>query len=300
MLLRSSSTPVLNSWMPNTTAVCSSPECDSLPQLTRARSVCLSTSLDDSSGRSTPTRLAIDSDLKDLVKPKKSLRLPATPPPPPPPKPSKLQEKSEEREIISFFLSSSGLGAPLEQSSCFSAKERESTPQTLVVGGGGGSAVGGGGRGSDDGSGWGSQDPDSWHGQTDTYYEAMIAANPGNALLLANYAQFLKQVKKDYVKAEEYYGRAILANPGDGSVLSNYADLIWLTQKDSIRAEAYFDQAVHTDPNDCYVLASYARFLWDVEDEENDEAPKIEHANTSVASQLFQEGSNWPPLAAAS
>ena len=109
-------------------------------------------------------------------------------------------------------------------------------------------------RGSDggDGSGFGSSDSNNWHGHdsTDAFYQRMIEANPGNALLLGNYAKFLKEVRGDLGKAEEYCGRAILANPSDGNVLSLYADLIWQNQRDAHRAETYFDQAVKTDPSD--------------------------------------------------
>lgn len=128
----------------------------------------------------------------------------------------------------------------------------------------------GGGRGGDgSGSGSGSDNSNGWHGNenTEAYYKKMIETYPTNALLLANYARFLKEVKGDLVKAEEYCGRAVVLNPMDGNVLSLYADLIWLTQKNASRANAYFDQAVKFDPHDCYVVASYARFLWDAEEE---------------------------------
>ncbi|KAG8379836.1 hypothetical protein BUALT_Bualt07G0130800 [Buddleja alternifolia] len=298
MLLRSSSTPLLNSWLPNSG---SSPESDCLPQLTRTRSLCLTMSVGD------PTRRVCDSDLKD---PKKSLRLPATR------KPGKVRERREGQELGSIFLSSSALGAAAAEAEaeegCLTAVvEREWAPQTMVVGGGGnggggGGGMCGGGRGSDDGSGWDSQDPGSWNGResTNAYYEMMIQANPGNPLLLSNYAKFLKEVKGDFAKAEEYCGRAILANPGDGNVLSLYADLIWQTQKDAARAEAYFDQAVKAEPNDCYVMASYARFLWDAEDDDEDEEEDVKshygkETNNSPP-KFFQEDTHWPPLAAAS
>ncbi|PIN06263.1 hypothetical protein CDL12_21187 [Handroanthus impetiginosus] len=302
MLLRSSSTPILNSWLPNSASGSgTSPESDTLPQLTRTRSVCLTTSFEDSPGRITTTRFALDSDSRDLVKPKKSLRLPATP------KPAKIQEKRNGDEMVSFFLSSSGLGSAAAKEGCLAVAESE----RMLVGGGGDVGRGGtcgGGGGSDNGSGSGSQDPGSWHGRetTDTYYRMMIEANPGNPLFLANYANFLKEVKGDFTKAEEYYGRAILANPSDGNVLSLYADLIWQTHKDATRAEAYFDQAVKADPNDCYVIASYARFLWDADDEEEEEdeeeAMKSQYAveTNNWPSKLYQHESHWPPLAAAS
>lgn len=59
-----------------------------------------------------------------------------------------------------------------------------------------------------------------------------------------------KQVRKDYLKAEEYCGRAILTNPNDGNVLAMYAELVWKIHKDSSRAETYFNQAVAAAPDD--------------------------------------------------
>ncbi|MBA0607279.1 hypothetical protein Godav_019610, partial [Gossypium davidsonii] len=78
----------------------------------------------------------------------------------------------------------------------------------------------------------------------------MVEANPGNPLLLGNYAKFLKEIRGDYSRAEEYCGRAILANLDDGNLLAVYADLIWHNQNDIQRAKSYFEQAVKTAPND--------------------------------------------------
>ncbi|XP_043695876.1 uncharacterized protein LOC122646391 [Telopea speciosissima] len=103
------------------------------------------------------------------------------------------------------------------------------------------------------------------------YYQKMLKTNPGDPLLLRNYGQFLHQVEKDAVRAEEYYGRAILASPGDGEVLSLYGKLIWETQKNETRANSYFEQAVQASPNDCFVMGSYAHFLWDAEKDDKGE-----------------------------
>lgn len=64
--------------------------------------------------------------------------------------------------------------------------------------------AGSGGRGGGDGPGLGlgsgsdsdSDDSNRWHGNenTEAYYKKMIETYPGNALLLANYARFLKEV----------------------------------------------------------------------------------------------------------
>ncbi|KAL8056238.1 hypothetical protein ABFS82_04G106400 [Erythranthe guttata] len=240
MLLRSSSAPILNPWLSISASVSgSSPEPETLPLLKRTPSLCLTTSFEDFSGRITPKKLVFDSESKDPLNSRKSSKLPATP------KPSKIiREKRGGHDAA--------------------VAEMEKMSQTLVVGGGGGSRGGGsGGRGSSDGSGSGQQDPGNWNGReiTDAYYETMIESNPGNPLLLANYAKFLKEVKRDFRKAEEYCGRAILANPNDGNVLSLYADLIWLTHKDADRAESYFDRAVKTDPDDWSQLDSLFRAL---------------------------------------
>ncbi|XP_021738596.1 uncharacterized protein LOC110705068 [Chenopodium quinoa] len=87
---------------------------------------------------------------------------------------------------------------------------------------------------------------------TDQYYKNMIKDNPGNGLLLGNYARFLKEVKGDLAKAEEYCKRAILAKAEDGNVLSLYGELIWQISQDVTQAETYFHQAVLSYPNDRY------------------------------------------------
>ncbi|RAL41354.1 hypothetical protein DM860_010148 [Cuscuta australis] len=281
MLLRSSSSPLLNSVVPIYSGS-SSPDSDgyAVPatKLPRTRSVVCATlcgvSEDGPMGKGLK-RSGCGSESGSPMFPGRNrggvIRLPAT---------ERLPEDFVFTEV-GRLLSNSGLGEAEEAVEGCSALAEDRVPQTLVVGGGdgagGGKICGGGGgrgRGSDDGFGSGSHDHDSnrWnrHHNTDAYYQKMIEANPGNSLLLANYAKFLKEVKGDWRRAEEYCGRAILANPNDGSVLSLYADLIWQTHRDSARAQSYFDQAVKSDPDDCYVLASYARFLWDAEDDEEE------------------------------
>ncbi|PSS36249.1 Transmembrane and TPR repeat-containing protein [Actinidia chinensis var. chinensis] len=185
------------------------------------------------------------------------------------------------------------LGSGLDQESCVGGGS----------GGGGGCWIGSGG-GSDRGDGC--CDSNHSHEGTEVYYRMMIEANPGNALVLSNYARFLKEVRADLVKTEEYCGRTILANhPSDGNVLSLYADLLWQTHRDATRAESYFDQAVKAAPDDCYVLASYARFLWDVvevEEEEEEDLVEREDASSMYLSppSFFQGAPTLPPIAAAS
>ncbi|CAK7345482.1 unnamed protein product [Dovyalis caffra] len=306
MLLRSSSTPILNSWIPPHSKE-PSPEPESLPQIPKSRSISLTSSSSpfspissqDHDSIKSMTRAFSETDLRDLAVPKRKLS-------------NGIfngitveEEVGEEVEKkVSFMESGLFLGG------CEVGEKGEGCNDMLGVlvtgggsGGGRGKFCGGGGSGFGDDEGSGFWESNKGIESTDVYYQKMIEANPGNPLLLSNYAKFLKEVRADFVKAEEYCGRAILANPNDADVLSMYADLIWQSHKDASRAESYYDQAVKAAPDDCYVMASYARFLWDAEEEEEDEEAGEQGENLSELSPpTFFHGSKppLPPLAAAS
>eukprot|EP00262_Sarcandra_glabra_P016660 TRINITY_DN5493_c0_g1_i1.p1 TRINITY_DN5493_c0_g1~~TRINITY_DN5493_c0_g1_i1.p1 ORF type:complete len:337 (-),score=63.91 TRINITY_DN5493_c0_g1_i1:170-1180(-) len=336
MLLRSSSTPILNSWVPLSKEHSSDP--DQISPIPRTRSIaqlsvslssnsllsnCPSPAEESNSGSSSANRMSrtmSETDLLDLslppAVPKRKQHLP--------PFANTLssisveedeiegeeqKEDSESKASLSALerlFSSTGLDESV--GGCCGMGGNNTTHVPLVLGGGGNPGGGGicggrrGGGGSDGGDGDGgygfSEDSNNENNDADKYYRKMIEADPGNALLLGNYAKFLKEVRGDFAKAEEYCGRAILANPGDGVVLSLYAGLIWETHKDASRAENYFDQAVEAAPDNCYVMASYARFLWDAEDEKEEE----EHVVNKMTSTTLLQGSypGYPPLAAAS
>ncbi|KAL4654095.1 hypothetical protein ACB092_01G353600 [Castanea dentata] len=299
MLLRSSSTPILNSWLPHAVKDSSSPvpELDIVPQIPKRRN-----SLTLTVGSPPPvindpitktmTRAVSETDLRELSVPKKKSFS------------KTLSGITVEEEVEEAVKTVGSLGERCE----VGTKSGSGVMSLLVAGGigcGGGKICGGGGGGGrSDGDEDGSFDFwDSNHGNegTDLYYQKMIEANPGNPLLLCNYARFLKEVRGDFVKAEEYCGRAILANPNDGEVLSMYADLIWQSYKDAPRAENYFDQAVKAAPDDCYVLASYARFLWDAEEEEEEEEMDHEVGDgTSKTLPITASFFRGAPLAASS
>lgn len=202
MLLRSSSTPILNSWLPHSKD--SSPEPEIVHQIPRTRSISLSASSSSLSPINDPrmTRALSETDLRDLSVPKakpfhKLLNGIGIP----------VEEEEEEKEMGSScartasldsglgLFSSSGLDDGCEVAT------RDNSLATLVgggVGGGGGRICGGagGGGGSDGGDDGSSEFWDSNHGNdsTDVYYQKMIEANPGNPLLLSNYAKYLKDV----------------------------------------------------------------------------------------------------------
>lgn len=154
-------------------------------------------------------------------------------------------------------------------------------PLTDSGGGRGNSTPKGTSTGGDSGSGG-----DGYGGGSENieeHYQRTLEENPTNSLILANYAQFLSQTKRDHHKAEKYYERAILAQPDDGKVLAQYAKLVWELHGDEERASVYFEQAVQAAPTDSHVHAAYASFLWNTDGEEDE----IEQEDSS-----FSFGSN--------
>ena len=223
MLLRSSSIPISNSWLPHSKDS-SSPESDQVLQPQKTRSVSLTTasssfhSLTDVSTKKL-TQASLESDFLTTPKPKK--KNPISHNLKKQPKLTVKESDEMEQELkpnsissssssIQRLFSSSGLDESVLDDEGSPMGKKDSILQTLVVGGGvgsnggricgGGGGGGGGGRGSDGGDGgdvggsgfFGSNN----HGSdsTDAYYQTMIEANPGNALLLGNYAKFLKEV----------------------------------------------------------------------------------------------------------
>ncbi|KAL6505254.1 hypothetical protein OROGR_025071 [Orobanche gracilis] len=131
------------------------------------------------------------------------------------------------------------------------------------------------------------------------YYRRMLGENPGNALFLRNYAEFLHQKKRDLEGAEEYYSRAILADPKDGEILSQHAKLIWELHRDKERAGNYFERAVQassSSPVESDIHAAYASFLWDIEDD-NDDDEENAAGDIPAGQQFFRHGSMAPATA---
>ncbi|KAL7164229.1 hypothetical protein ACSBR2_040192 [Camellia fascicularis] len=225
----------------------------------------------------------------------------------------KISRKREEAENNLLLIRRSSSSAPngcseavfhdpIYQETMVVDQELDQDYCSSLVGGsgGGGSGVGGGGGGGGDDEGDGANDGFE---SIDEYYQKMIKAHPGNALLLGNYARFLKEVRGEVEKALEYCERAmIISGNEDGNVLSLYGELIWDAHKDASRAQFYFDQALLASPHDCDVMASYARFLWDAEDEDEDEEEEEEEEEEKVEEQeqydkLNNGNSSSPPPA---
>ncbi|KAJ0746250.1 putative tetratricopeptide-like helical domain superfamily [Helianthus annuus] len=98
--------------------------------------------------------------------------------------------------------------------------------------------------------------------KTELLYQTGLSQEPDNPLLLANYAQFLYLVARDYDRAEDYFKRAYTVEPKDAEALNKYASFLWQVRKDLWAAEETYLEAISADPNNSFYAANYAHFLW--------------------------------------
>jgi tetratricopeptide (TPR) repeat protein len=92
-------------------------------------------------------------------------------------------------------------------------------------------------------------------------YERALTANPDHANNLGNYAVFLKNVRKDYDRAQELYERALTANPDHANNLGNYGIFLKNVRKDNERAQVLYERAFTADPDHASNLGNYAQLL---------------------------------------
>ncbi|RWW18841.1 hypothetical protein GW17_00017148 [Ensete ventricosum] len=98
--------------------------------------------------------------------------------------------------------------------------------------------------------------------RTEIMYQHSLSQDPENALLLANFAQFLYLVHHDHDRAEYYFKRAAGLKPADAEALGRYASFLWLARKDLAAAEETYLEAIAADPGNTVHAANYAHFLW--------------------------------------
>ncbi|XP_047045780.1 uncharacterized protein LOC124650279 [Lolium rigidum] len=100
------------------------------------------------------------------------------------------------------------------------------------------------------------------YARTEQWYELAVAEEPGNSLILANFAQFLYLTRNDHKRAEHYFERAVRAEPADAEALSRYATFLWKARDDVAVAEETYQEAIAADPGNAHYAAAYAHFLW--------------------------------------
>ncbi|WOL04713.1 hypothetical protein Cni_G13435 [Canna indica] len=104
--------------------------------------------------------------------------------------------------------------------------------------------------------------------RTEIMYQQAVSQDPENALVLANFAQFLYLVLRDHDRAEYYFKRATGLKPPDAEALGRYASFLWVAKKDVAAAEETYLEAIAADPSNTAYAAGYAHFLWSTGGEE--------------------------------
>ncbi|KAH7282533.1 hypothetical protein KP509_35G034900 [Ceratopteris richardii] len=119
--------------------------------------------------------------------------------------------------------------------------------------------------------------------RTDLTYQEEIRMDPGNPLLLANYAQFLHLVRHHNARAESFFRRALAAAPdgADADVMAKFANFLWIAKGDLAEAERTFQAAAEAEPTNAYHAGSYANFLW------SSEACRAEETSTCLIDDNF-------------
>jgi Tfp pilus assembly protein PilF len=100
-------------------------------------------------------------------------------------------------------------------------------------------------------------------------YRNALEIEPKNAINLGNYALFLHEIRKDYDKAEEMYRNALEINPEIANNLEYYAILLNNNRKDYDKAEKMYKKALEIEPESANYLGNYAGFLLSKGNEEN-------------------------------
>jgi Tfp pilus assembly protein PilF len=97
--------------------------------------------------------------------------------------------------------------------------------------------------------------------KADAVYVKGLEQFPTSGPLLGSYANFLRDFRKDNVRAEEYYQRALNADGDNVDLLQNYAFFVARIRKDQDRAEELYNRALSVDPNNARLMATFASFL---------------------------------------
>ena len=98
-------------------------------------------------------------------------------------------------------------------------------------------------------------------GSAESVYQKGIEEFPQSGRLIANYAHFMRKIRRNKEAALKLYERAIATEGDDATVLCQFANFLHYFCKDYQRAESLYKRSVDLDPKDPFVLDSYARFL---------------------------------------
>jgi tetratricopeptide (TPR) repeat protein len=109
--------------------------------------------------------------------------------------------------------------------------------------------------------------------KAEKHYKKALELDPTLAITIGNYAIFLENIKKDYDETEKHYKKALELDPTLANITSGYAIFLHNIKKDYDEAEKYYKKAIELDPNDVDYQGNYAIFLHNIK-KDYDEAEK--------------------------
>jgi len=90
---------------------------------------------------------------------------------------------------------------------------------------------------------------------------------PKSAELAGNYANFLRNVRKENLAAEMMYKKALGLDPKNSQIICNYAIYLTNSRKEHEEAEGMYKKALELDPKNALIAQNYANFLKNVRKE---------------------------------
>jgi len=110
--------------------------------------------------------------------------------------------------------------------------------------------------------------------QAEKLYLKALELDPNNANNLGNFACFMDDIRKDYDQAEKLYLKALELDPNNATNLGNFASFIEIIRKDYDQAEKLYLKALGLDPNNATNLGNFAGFIKNIR-KHYDQAEKL-------------------------
>jgi len=96
------------------------------------------------------------------------------------------------------------------------------------------------------------------------YYKKALDLDENSAINNGNYAFFLHEIRKSYSEAETFYNKALSLDPYNANNNGNYAIFLQIVRKSYDEAEVYFKRSLQLAPYNAIYNCGYAGFLKDI------------------------------------
>jgi protein O-mannosyl-transferase len=110
--------------------------------------------------------------------------------------------------------------------------------------------------------------------EAEQLYRKALELDPNSAINTGNFALFMKNVRKDYDEAEQLYRKALELDPNNARYTGAFGNFINDVRKDYDEAEQLYRKALELDPNDAINTGNFANFMKNVR-KDYDEAEQL-------------------------